>query len=192
MQGRVTTDQITEAGGEAAERDFVGGRGVEPDDLAGGDVRGLGDEVQVGAVVGDGDGDLAGPGLRRVGEVDDVDILTIENLCLAGIVPVLPSLAVCRSDEGLLNVNADTAAAAVARHLRAEKLVFLTDTPGILRDRGDPVSRGDLAISGDDIRQLGVTGPRVGEILGALLERVLDDPSLNGRERLLGLAREMG
>ena len=52
--------------------------------------------------------------------------------------PVLPSLAVCRADEKLLNVNADTAAAAVARHLRAEKLVFLTDTPGILRDRERP------------------------------------------------------
>jgi acetylglutamate kinase len=34
-------------------------------------------------------------------------------------------------------VNADTAAAAVAAHLKAEKLVFLTDTPGILRDRND-------------------------------------------------------
>jgi hypothetical protein len=32
----------------------------------------------------------------------------------------------------------------------------------------------------------------VGEILAALLERVLDDPSLNTRERLLGLARELG
>jgi tRNA nucleotidyltransferase (CCA-adding enzyme) len=61
-----------------------------------------------------------------------------------------------------------------------------------IRDRGDPVSRGDLAVSGDDIRQLGATGPRVGEILGALLERVLDDPSLNNRERLLGIARELG
>jgi acetylglutamate kinase len=39
-----------------------------------------------------------------------------------------------------LNVNADTAAAAVAAHLKAEKLVFLTDTPGILRDRRDPAS----------------------------------------------------
>ena len=61
-----------------------------------------------------------------------------------------------------------------------------------IRDRGDPVSRGDLAVSGDDIRQLGVAGPRVGEILGALLDRVLDDPSLNNRERLLELARELG
>ena len=76
--------------------------------------------------------------LGRVGEVDDVDTMTIENFCLAGIVPVLPSLAVSQVDHGLLNVNADTAASAVARHLKAEKLVFLTDTPGILRDRNDP------------------------------------------------------
>jgi acetylglutamate kinase len=78
--------------------------------------------------------------LGRVGEVDAVDTMTIENLCLAGIVPVLPSLAVSHEDDGLLNVNADTAAAAVASHLKAEKLVFLTDTPGILRDRNDPES----------------------------------------------------
>lgn len=39
-----------------------------------------------------------------------------------------------------LNVNADTAAAAVAAQLGAEKLVLLTDTPGILRDRTDPAS----------------------------------------------------
>ena len=39
-----------------------------------------------------------------------------------------------------MNVNANTAAAAVAQALRADKLVFLTDTPGILRDRDDPSS----------------------------------------------------
>jgi tRNA nucleotidyltransferase (CCA-adding enzyme) len=60
-----------------------------------------------------------------------------------------------------------------------------------IRDRHDPVSRGDLAVGGDDIRHLGAAGPRVGEILGALLERVLDDPSLNTRERLVTLAREL-
>ena len=78
--------------------------------------------------------------LGRVGEVDGVDTMTIENLCLGGVVPVLPSLAVCNDDGGLLNVNADTAASAVARELKAEKLVFLTDTPGILRDKDDPSS----------------------------------------------------
>lgn len=77
--------------------------------------------------------------LGLVGEVDSVDTPPIENLCLAGIVPVLPCLAE-DENEALLNVNADTAAAAVARALAADKLVFLTDTPGILRDKDDPTS----------------------------------------------------
>jgi acetylglutamate kinase len=77
--------------------------------------------------------------LGHVGEVTRVDTPLLHDLCAAGVVPVLPCLAV---DEGggWLNVNADTAAAAVASHLKAEKLVFLTDTPGILRDRREPGS----------------------------------------------------
>jgi acetylglutamate kinase len=75
--------------------------------------------------------------LGRVGEVTEVESREIENFCLGGVVPVLPSLAE-DDDGGLLNVNADTAAAAVATALEAEKLVFLTDTPGILRDKADP------------------------------------------------------
>jgi acetylglutamate kinase len=87
----------------------------------------------------DGDGELID--LGRVGEVTEVDIPPIENLCLAGVVPVLPSLAEDEDEEGkLLNVNADTAAAAVAQALRADKLLFLTDTPGILLDRNEPSS----------------------------------------------------
>ena len=77
--------------------------------------------------------------LGRVGEVTEVDLELIENLCLAGVVPVLPSLAE-EPEGGLLNVNADTAAAAVAMALKAEKLVFLTDMPGILLDRNEPQS----------------------------------------------------
>ena len=68
-----------------------------------------------------------------------VDADLIDDFCAAGVVPVIPSLAL-DADGGWLNVNADTAAAAVAAHLQAEKLVFLTDTPGILRDRNDPDS----------------------------------------------------
>ena len=78
--------------------------------------------------------------LGRVGEVTEVDADPIVDLCLAGVVPVLPSLAEDDrdGDSGLYNVNADTAAAAVAMAIKAEKLVFLTDTPGILVDRHDP------------------------------------------------------
>ncbi|MFO0961131.1 MAG: acetylglutamate kinase [Isosphaeraceae bacterium] len=90
--------------------------------------------------------------LGRVGEVDEVDVGPIDNLCLAGVVPVLPSLAE-DDDGGLLNVNADTAAAAVAMAMSAEKLVFLTDMPGILRDRNDPSSL-ITAVTPDDLRDL--------------------------------------
>jgi acetylglutamate kinase len=77
--------------------------------------------------------------LGRVGQVTKVDADLIAGFTDANVTPVIPSLAV---DEhgGWLNVNADTAAAAVAAHMKAEKLVFLTDTPGILRDRRDPAS----------------------------------------------------
>ena len=57
----------------------------------------------------------------------------LEALGAGGVVPVIPSLAQT-NDGRWLNVNADTAAAAVAAQLRAEKLVFLTDTPGVLRE----------------------------------------------------------
>ncbi|MBY0523725.1 MAG: acetylglutamate kinase [Gemmataceae bacterium] len=74
--------------------------------------------------------------LGRVGKVTRVDHGLIEDFCSGGVVPVLPSLAL-DDDGGWLNVNADTAAAAVGAAVKAEKLVFLSDTPGILRDRRD-------------------------------------------------------
>jgi acetylglutamate kinase len=77
--------------------------------------------------------------LGRVGTVTRIDADLIRDLCAAGIVPVIPSVAQ-DADGRWLNVNADTAAAAVAAHLGAEKLVLLTDTPGILLDRKDPAS----------------------------------------------------
>lgn len=75
--------------------------------------------------------------LGRVGEVIDIDRDLLLMTCREGQIPVLPSIAL---DEqgGKLNVNADTAAAAVARLIQAEKLVFLSDVPGIFLDRKDP------------------------------------------------------
>src|SRR5205823_9679520 len=74
--------------------------------------------------------------LGRVGAVTRVDDALISNFCAGGVVPVIPSLAL-DGDGAWLNVNADTAAAAVAASVHAEKLVVLTDTPGILNDRCD-------------------------------------------------------
>lgn len=75
--------------------------------------------------------------LGHVGKVTRVDRDTIENLCYAGQVPVIPSM--CETESGeRLNVNADTAATAVAQALGAEKLVFLSDVNGVRRDKNDP------------------------------------------------------
>jgi acetylglutamate kinase len=77
--------------------------------------------------------------LGHVGRVTRVDRDTIENLCYAGQVPVIPSM--CETESGeRLNVNADTAATAVAQALGAEKLVFLSDVNGVRRDKNDPES----------------------------------------------------
>jgi acetylglutamate kinase len=74
--------------------------------------------------------------LGFVGAVTQVDRAKIESLCSAGIVPVIPSM--CISKEGQkLNVNADTAATAVAQALEAEKLVYLSDVNGVRRDKND-------------------------------------------------------
>jgi acetylglutamate kinase len=79
--------------------------------------------------------------LGHVGEVTEVDRATIENLCYAGQVPVIPSMCVNVDDRSeKLNVNADTAANAVAAALGAEKLVFLSDVNGVRRDKNDPDS----------------------------------------------------
>jgi len=77
--------------------------------------------------------------LGLVGRVTRVEGPLIEDFCAGRVVPVIPSLAF-DAEGRWLNVNADTAAAAVASHLRAEKMVFLTDTPGILLDRKNPDS----------------------------------------------------
>lgn len=135
------------------------------------------------------DGDGGQIDLGRVGEVVDVDVQPIENLCLAGVVPVLPSLAAEGEDGPLLNVNADTAAAAVAVALKAEKLVFLTDTPGILRDRNEPQSL-IRSLLPDECRALIAEGvidkgmiPKVEASLESLREGVRKTHIIDGRVR---------
>jgi len=77
--------------------------------------------------------------LGRVGQIAEIDADLIRRTCAAGIIPVIPSIALDRDGEKL-NVNADTAAAAVARLLNVEKLIFLSDVPGIFLDKDDPDS----------------------------------------------------
>ena len=85
--------------------------------------------------------DVGGPSidLGRVGSVSDIGHISLNDTLAHGTIPVIPSLAL-HEDGGWLNVNADTAASAVAGALKADKAIFLTDTPGVLRDRSNPKS----------------------------------------------------
>jgi hypothetical protein len=59
-----------------------------------------------------------------------------------------------------------------------------------IRLRGDCLGIASLAISGVDLSQRGIKGVQIGQTLRWLLERVLDDPSLNQKETLLALLKE--
>jgi acetylglutamate kinase len=85
------------------------------------------------------DGELVDLGL--VGDVESVNPSAVLDILAAGRVPVVSTVAPDLDVDGqVLNVNADTAAAALAVALRAEKLVVLTDVEGIYAEWPDPSS----------------------------------------------------
>ena len=74
--------------------------------------------------------------LGFVGEIESVDPTLVLSMLDRGVVPVVAPLARGR-DGHAYNLNADTAAGALAEALGAEKLVYLTDVEGLYRDLGD-------------------------------------------------------
>jgi acetylglutamate kinase len=82
-----------------------------------------------------------------VGDIESVDADVLRTQLASGLVPVISPLS-ADSDGTVLNINADTVAAALAGALDAEKLILVTGAPGILEDRTDPnslISYVDLA-----------------------------------------------
>ncbi len=96
----------------------------------------------------------------NVGDIDRVDPRILLTLMEARFVPVVASLA-GDDDGGIYNVNADTVAESLAVALRAQKLVFLTGAPGVLRDRADPATLVTFA-DPDDLAGLIASGALAG------------------------------
>jgi acetylglutamate kinase len=78
-------------------------------------------------------------GIGFVGEVSNVNVNILESLVRDGYIPVVSSVAADERGQSY-NINADTVAGEIAAALGAEKLILLTDTPGLMRDFHDPSS----------------------------------------------------
>ncbi len=137
-----------------------------------------------------------------VGTVTRVDIEPIKKLCNNWIVPIIPSIALMDDGSGqALNVNADTAATAVAKELHAEKLVYVSEVNGVRTDPNDPDSMID-SITAEKAREMLASGSIVGGMIPKIqacletLERGVNKIHIiNGRLRhslLLEIFTSMG
>ncbi|PRR84641.1 acetylglutamate kinase [Clostridium vincentii] len=75
--------------------------------------------------------------LGYVGEITKVNTDILEMALSSGYIPVVGSVALGEDDDCLYNINADLCAAKIAAALKAEKLVLLTDVPGVMKDPSD-------------------------------------------------------
>jgi len=96
----------------------------------------------------------------HVGDIDRVDARVLATLLDGRFVPVVASLA-GDADGNVYNVNADTVAESLAVALKAQKLIFLTGAPGVLRDRTDPSTLVTFA-DPDDLEGLMASGSLAG------------------------------
>jgi acetylglutamate kinase len=120
-----------------------------------------------------------------VGDIEQVDPRPLETLLAGGFTPVIACLAADAQGQ-VLNVNADSVAEAVARALKAEKLVIVTDVEGLLKDVANPsslVSYTDV----EEVQQYKASGkltggmlPKVDACLAALRGGVRRTHIING------------
>jgi acetylglutamate kinase len=125
----------------------------------------------------------SGRDIGLVGRIDNVNV-TLLNQLAADYVPVVASVGADR-DGTSYNINADEAAGAVARALKAYKIVFLTDVAGWLRDPGDPdslVSQADTELVEAALPSIeGGMRPKLQACLNALHGGVSFAHIVNGR-----------
>jgi acetylglutamate kinase len=126
------------------------------------------------------------PRLGFVGDVSRINTIVLERLLAEEFIPVISTIGT-DGDGQAFNINADSAAIAIAEKLRAEKLIYLTDVPGLLTDVADPSSlvskltaaRARLLI--DDGVIAGGMIPKIGACIEAVESGVGSAHILDGR-----------
>ena len=121
--------------------------------------------------------------IGQVGEIESIDPLVIAALEQAGFIPVVAPIAT-GADGTTYNINADLVAGKLAEILRAEKLIVLTNTPGVLDKQGKLLS-GLTPKKIDDLVAKGVISggmlPNISSVLDAARSGVKACHIIDGR-----------
>ena len=127
-----------------------------------------------------------GEDIGYVGEIKEVNARVIYDLLEKDFIPIICPIGLDDNNQ-TYNINADDAACAIARAMRAEKLAFLTDIEGVYRDPKDPSTR-ITALTTSEARQLmseGVIGggmlPKLNNCIEAIEHGVNKVHILDGR-----------
>lgn len=118
-----------------------------------------------------------------VGEVTQVNPSVIDSLDRGGFIPVISPIG-CGPQGETLNINADFVAAAVASAMKAEKLILLTDVPGLLDKKGKTISTVKTKQINGLVRNGTITGgmlPKVQACMNALCGGVGKTHIVDGR-----------
>lgn len=131
-------------------------------------------------------GEILEVDLGYVGKIDRVNSRIVEDLTNNNYIPVISPIGI-NHDGNTLNLNADTVAGSIASEVDAEKLIVLTDVPGIMTDPDDPDSI-IRRIRVDELRELVDTGiitggmiPKVETCINAVENGVKTAHILDGR-----------
>lgn len=124
---------------------------------------------------------ITDPDRGYVGEVEGVDTRSVFEMIEAGIVPVVTPLGTGIDDGHLYNINADFAAAALAKAMKVRKFALVSDVPGLLKNPEDPTTLlSTLHLS--DIQML----KNDGTISGGMLPKIrsCEDALLSGVRKI--------
>src|SRR5260370_771572 len=130
-------------------------------------------------------GELLKVDLKQVGEPAKINVMVLEQLRRADVIPVVAPIGFGVDDELTYNINADTSAGAIAGAMRAKRLLFLTDVPGVLDKNGQLI--GDMTV--EQARGLVADGT----ISGGMMQRMEERWETMYAGRGIGLAaRQVG
>lgn len=127
-----------------------------------------------------------GEDIGYVGEVKEVNARVLYDLIEKDFLPIICPIGL-DDDNNTYNINADDAACAIARAMRAEKLAFLTDIEGVYKDPSDPSTR-ISALTTSEARELMKDGfigggmlPKINNCIEAIEHGVSKVHILDGR-----------